>query len=1585
MPSGLDLHAQITADAKVWVRETQRAAQSFNKLANTVQKQSAQTQSALNKLAKFAKGTLAVAIGFSLSRQIMQTAGSLKALGKAAVWGHARVAQMSAVLNMLGQRLGYTAKEMDGFTETIRKKGIEMGVAQNTLQEFIRYEMDLTKSTELARVAQDAAVMSNSNSSATLDKLIYGIARQNSLILRNAGLQVQAGQAIDDYAASINKAASSLTSAERTQAVLNAVLKEGKKIEGAYEKSLTMPLKKLGSLVRVYDDISKAIGKTLYPIMKTFVNNGLDPLVKWISAAVAEGTTFNYFMQDIGKSVSKAMQSFVDFVREGGGRELFLDMANSWANMHAVLIGIAKEFMAVAKSIVSVTTLSAAIKGLTAYFKAIAQIVETLAPLFKALITLKIISMVKGYGAAMALNLKTLYLQKKELITNRVLLTLYGNSATAAAIQTGLLTRATVMLRAAMGAVMPLLLAYVAFEGVTRLVKLFGDEQNNSAEAVKSLNRALFDQHKLVEDTDAVFSSWIDTASRFKTSNQIDDLNDLAVAVGLNRKNLLELLKLGGDDATSRFMDFMVQLGGDHGLTESTKEIINLGVSLGFTLKEIADGQDYLVYHQGKIYEGNIDLITSFGQVAFAWEASSRQGVVAFSTLSDQHARAALSIISHQARLILGDEEFVRIAAESGQLYTDIMQGKIDVGLDWLTIMELLQGRMEGLEQAEIDEAKAAEDARKQDDAWLAKAKKLAGVTKFATEALKAHFIAVVQGEEDYKGLTDSLGEFMRSLEIFPAAFSASIAAANLKNSVLETLTETIEGSTKSAKARNDAVKALPAIMREGIKWAEAETDAVMRNAEAADKTVDATAVFTQKLYEARNEMIRTATEAGYLTSEVKVLADEMYRLKDFSANMQLLVDLTGGSGLKEVESLLTDIFTEAFAGGTQYEAEFTNFLLALQQLLSASIDIADQVDEQVRSLRTADDLYGLIVGKVEDQASAQQDGLRAIFGYINSLEEIKAVDDLINRLLDDRNDLLKEGSGYQLSHELSLLRQQRTLYELERTYERLTQRQDELTPESIEDQQKLVDDLRLAAQKVTAVEEALLKITTKLTKAQAEAGDITAIEAAEIEELIAAEKGAKRQRDAGVVSQIAYLAAQEEVTNAIIAAVAPSDALTEAERVLNDMRSEAELIALDVVIAEKELALARDEEAKTLTTKQAITGELERLDRELLVAAQQQTQAVFDQEAAMMDLARSAPGVETALSKITDQNGLLMTSFGDVVGSIGGLLNYAKAMYPEFETLRIALEHIKLRNMTDEQVDAFVSSIEDAIRQAQDTVGAYDINAIVRAKMGWTNTDLNRYRDSIQSALDGWNLQAMIQLLYPDLADVPEWLRALLDPSLLDALGGKGKGAGTGSTGGGKRTPEGPRGANGFFAGMGPAMTYADVQAEVDRRLAAGTLLESQLSRDASGQILSGTPQDLLIASGVLQEFITDLSGITRRFDDPWFGQVSAGGITNYQAIDYGGFLNDIGAPGTFRAMAKGGIVKKPTMAMIGEAGPEAVIPLRGGNSGLGNTYNINVGAGLSDPSAVAEAVVEALRAYERGNGPVPVTTTASMYTASA
>ena len=72
---------------------------------------------------------------------------------------------------------------------------------------------------------------------------------------------------------------------------------------------------------------------------------------------------------------------------------------------------------------------------------------------------------------------------------------------------------------------------------------------------------------------------------------------------------------------------------------------------------------------------------------------------------------------------------------------------------------------------------------------------------------------------------------------------------------------------------------------------------------------------------------------------------------------------------------------------------------------------------------------------------------------------------------------------------------------------------------------------------------------------------------------------------------------------------------------------------------------------------------------------------------------------------------------------------------------------------------------------------------------------------------------------------------------------------------------------------------------------------------------------------------------------------------------------------------LAKGGIVDSPTLALIGESGPEAVVPLSGGNQ-MGFTANITVNAGMgADGAEIGSEIVDALKKYQRSNGSIPIT----------
>jgi hypothetical protein len=68
---------------------------------------------------------------------------------------------------------------------------------------------------------------------------------------------------------------------------------------------------------------------------------------------------------------------------------------------------------------------------------------------------------------------------------------------------------------------------------------------------------------------------------------------------------------------------------------------------------------------------------------------------------------------------------------------------------------------------------------------------------------------------------------------------------------------------------------------------------------------------------------------------------------------------------------------------------------------------------------------------------------------------------------------------------------------------------------------------------------------------------------------------------------------------------------------------------------------------------------------------------------------------------------------------------------------------------------------------------------------------------------------------------------------------------------------------------------------------------------------------------------------------------------------------------------LADGGIVTGPTLALVGERGPEAVIPLNRANPMGGVT--INVYSTIADAS-LPDKIVNALRQYNRRSGVIDI-----------
>jgi hypothetical protein len=160
-----------------------------------------------------------------------------------------------------------------------------------------------------------------------------------------------------------------------------------------------------------------------------------------------------------------------------------------------------------------------------------------------------------------------------------------------------------------------------------------------------------------------------------------------------------------------------------------------------------------------------------------------------------------------------------------------------------------------------------------------------------------------------------------------------------------------------------------------------------------------------------------------------------------------------------------------------------------------------------------------------------------------------------------------------------------------------------------------------------------------------------------------------------------------------------------------------------------------------------------------------------------------------------------------------------------------------------------------------------------------------------------------------------------------------------------------------------------ADVLREIESALSKvdGFLNDIKISGVGMGEII------VSVFAGLTRS----ISPLVRLFENLWnLVQLINGTSIKPSGITYNrdGSINRDG--NVLTPFAKGGIVTGPTPALVGEAGPEAIIPLskfddvvgkRGGNI----TINVNAGMG-TDGAAVGEQIVNAIRRYERTSGAV-------------
>jgi chemotaxis regulatin CheY-phosphate phosphatase CheZ len=217
----------------------------------------------------------------------------------------ARVDGLKLANNQLAQSAGYTEQYVQAQAQSVKKMGIEHAAAQQIVAKFMTAQLDLADASNLARIAQDQAVISGENSTETMTRLTDALITGNSQMFRSMNMTLDLSGAYEAMAVGLGKNVDELSETERVQARVNAVMEYGTTIAGTYEAAMGDSFKQMGSFKRMINDIAVEAGQYFTPALNTAVF-GVKDLLGTVSELISEGGALEPVLAGWGEKLNWA-------------------------------------------------------------------------------------------------------------------------------------------------------------------------------------------------------------------------------------------------------------------------------------------------------------------------------------------------------------------------------------------------------------------------------------------------------------------------------------------------------------------------------------------------------------------------------------------------------------------------------------------------------------------------------------------------------------------------------------------------------------------------------------------------------------------------------------------------------------------------------------------------------------------------------------------------------------------------------------------------------------------------------------------------------------------------------------------------------------------------------------------------------------------------------------------------------------------------------------------------------------------------------------------------------------------------------
>ena len=245
--------------------------------------------------------------------------GELKSLASGVIEVGSKLQTMKLAAYAVGQNFGYTPGVIDSFVQDLKKVKISSTDAYESVSQFASKGLDPGQLQSIGQAARDLAVAAGKSPQEMFNLLIDSIVTGTPRALRQAKIPIKEfqdtvlaeGKSLDDNL--------KLSAQERSQVMIDLILKYAKTVEGVSESTKGAYSRQLGQIKYMSTEAKEALWDFMEPLLTAITGEKIkvwSDLLGWLKANRDElkewGTTAGEFVKQIWEVVSSVVKWTVE-------------------------------------------------------------------------------------------------------------------------------------------------------------------------------------------------------------------------------------------------------------------------------------------------------------------------------------------------------------------------------------------------------------------------------------------------------------------------------------------------------------------------------------------------------------------------------------------------------------------------------------------------------------------------------------------------------------------------------------------------------------------------------------------------------------------------------------------------------------------------------------------------------------------------------------------------------------------------------------------------------------------------------------------------------------------------------------------------------------------------------------------------------------------------------------------------------------------------------------------------------------------------------------------------------------------------